>query len=154
MVFTLKKNSNLNKIFKKKIYISPVFAFKAINISAAIRRNSHKLWSQRELQLADWWYFSRGWPHVSKGAGQLGKCLFKIFEHVWHQRLTPHCNRIKTCSVWFKVIRTVSLERFPTNIDSKGRHLRICRLFKSATYQNKMVYQRKYKEGAVWLAGG
>ena len=143
------KNNNQNKNGKK--IFQP--ALKAINISAAVWSNAHELWSQIKLKWAASVHGSLGWSPGLKGAGQLGKRLKTKCKQVSHQRLARHRNRIKTCTAQRRIIMTASLKRLHLKIDPKGPHLRIRRMFKSATYQNKMSYQRKYKKGALWLAG-
>ena len=73
-------------------------AFKEINISAAVRPISYKLWPQLKLQYTALRNSSPGWPPGSKGAGQPIKCIKTKFKQASHQRLARHRNHIKTCA--------------------------------------------------------
>ena len=146
------KNNQSSKQKREKKVFQPPPSRQSI-FRRPFDQNCHELWSQIKLKWAASVHGSLGivpWP---KGAGQLGKCLKTKCKQVSHQRLARHRNRIKTCTARSRIIMTASLKRLHIKIDPKGPHLRIRRMFKSATYQNKMSYQRKYKKGALWLAG-
>ena len=91
----------------------------------------------------------RDGPLAQRGRVNSENMQNKNEKQMSHQRLARHRNRINTRASSITIIRTASLKRLHVKIDPKGPHQRILRLFKSATYQKKISYQRKYKEHAL-----